>query len=394
MKKSHNFVLCSHLITGLVRARWTAKRCNCVHFACRKQEIQQELIVRLHSRDLGTNMAAKRSVSAFLRVVLWICAVMILAEEAVDAAAGNEKCVKWGNTFDVPLNTKNIVLDCTKPEDGRRVCCAAVNSSVARVSRGVGLDYSYQYWLNHRLPSLQQLPPQQPQQQSQQPSTQQQQVHHGKCEIRKQYFSSPLELYDIELSKQIENITNDDDRSKKFEALLNYVTSDEAHDKSVRWLNRVRAHMLQDPLPGQETQEDRDLLSYFLVTRTCGNGLVESWKEWIEPITIHARHPFGFSTCRNTQQYKWKTRTGRSDADYVLLQSGRALHEQTLHKQLTSSKGGSHRYAATSPPKNNKLNNKHFMLDAGTSTFDSSLFWFTCAYSQVRVDFCGEFLCA
>ena len=27
--------------------------------------------------------------------------------------------------------------------------------------------------------------------------------------------------------------------------------------------------------------------------------------------------------------------------------------------------------------------NKHYLLDAGTSTFDSSLSWFTCAYSQV-----------
>ena len=30
--------------------------------------------------------------------------------------------------------------------------------------------------------------------------------------------------------------------------------------------------------------------------------------------------------------------------------------------------------------------NSHFLLDAGTSTFDSSLAWFTCGYSQVCLD--------
>jgi hypothetical protein len=107
-------------------------------------------------------------------------------------------------------------------------------------------------------------------------------------------------------------------------------------------------------------------------------GEVETWKEWIEPITIHARHPFGMSTCRNTQKYSWKTRTGRSDSDYVLLQSGKALHDHTYPKHYSNTGGRKHKKSSL------QANNiKHFMLDAGTSTFDSSLFWFTCAYSQV-----------
>ena len=60
---------------------------------------------------------------------------------------------------------------------------------------------------------------------------------------------------------------------------------------------------------------------------------------------------------------------GRSDVDYVLLMSGKDLHRH---------KSGSIRN--TRPP-------KHFLLDAGTSTFDSSLYWFTWAFSQRRISF-------
>lgn len=56
-----------------------------------------------------------------------------------------------------------------------------------------------------------------------------------------------------------------------------------------------------------------------------------------------------------------------TNTDYVLLQSGRTQLNHT-----TFSNG------AVKPA-------KHFMLDAGTSSFETSLYWFTCAYLQVSV---------
>ena len=70
---------------------------------------------------------------------------------------------------------------------------------------------------------------------------------------------------------------------------------------------------------------------------------------------------------------------GRSDVDYVLLQSGAALHKQTHtanNKRIRPSNSVG-KSVQPLPP------NKHYLFDAGTSTFDSSLFWFTCAFSQV-----------
>ena len=50
----------------------------------------------------------------------------------------NEPCVRWGNTFDVPLGGKNLKQECKSPS-GAKVCCAAVDKSVS--VRGIGIGY-------------------------------------------------------------------------------------------------------------------------------------------------------------------------------------------------------------------------------------------------------------
>jgi hypothetical protein len=48
-----------------------------------------------------------------------------------------------------------------------------------------------------------------------------------------------------------------------------------------------------------------------------------------EPLTLHARHPLSFSVCKFTKQYfHHSQRTGRSNVDYVLLQSGHNLERR------------------------------------------------------------------
>ena len=166
-----------------------------------------------------------------------------------------------------------------------------------------------------------------------------------------------------------------DVHNTRLDALLGYVTSAETTANSTRWLERVRAHMrAPDPVTG--TADDYEYLSRFEVTRRCSNGDTVVWQEWIEPVTITARHPFGFSSCRTasaahqtTATGKGTPRVGRSNVDYVLLQSGRHLHDA----QSPAGPGGRGRRRASGAGAT-----KHVLLDAGTSTFDSSLYWFTC----------------
>lgn len=61
---------------------------------------------------------------------------------------------------------------------------------------------------------------------------------------------------------------------------------------------RVKDHMASESIP-PELPEDRNFLSRFVVTKACddSNGGVqtEAWEEWIEPISIHFRHPFSLN---------------------------------------------------------------------------------------------------
>ena len=199
------------------------------------------------------------------------------------------------------------------------------------------------------------------------------------CEIIKSYVPSPLELRDYEKAKQIDSM-DINNREAKFNALLDYALSDEMITNSTKWLNRVTVHMSSYDSP-QITNDDMEFLSRFHVTRKCGSEITE-WDEWIEPLTITARHPFGFGRCKNTQQYFKKDvpKAGRSNVDYVLLQSGRSLYNasSTNSGRRVKSKQQGERMAVT---------NKHIFLDAGTSMFDSSLRWFLCGYSQRNVSF-------
>lgn len=180
---------------------------------------------------------------------------------------------------------------------------------------------------------------------------------------------------------EIERAFSADEVESRLDLLLSYVTLDETINNSTRWLQRVKEHS-QSEHAAEFSPDDAEFLSRFEYTRVCG-AEVETWTEWIEPITITARHPFGFGKCRNTGKHftRGKPRAGRSDVDYVLLQSGAALYNQThtpSGRRILGSSGAVGRHRASGGG-----GNKHYLLDAGTSTFDSSLFWFTCGYSQV-----------
>lgn len=292
-------------------------------------------------------------------VTVWWCVV-----------SAQKNCVKWGNTFDVSLESGNVIRNCELP-DKRKICCAAVDNTT--VTRGVGASYIPLDRAGDAGSSS-----------SKGRST---------CTVQKKYVSSPQELRELAEADRIERIPGDKDLyviEDRFHALMKYVTSEGYIRNSTMWLERVKVHMSGVGEVGVDSPIDREYLSRFEFTRTCspvggsGEASVTTWTEWIEPIGITARHPFGFGKCRQAPAYynaggahntdgKNKPRVGRSDVDYVLLQSGASLHKQTH-----TAAGKRMRTTGKPAPQN-----KHYLFDAGTSTFDSSLFWFTCAFSQV-----------
>ena len=46
-----------------------------------------------------------------------------------------------------------------------------------------------------------------------------------------------------------------------------------------------------------KSDADKLYLSRFHMKATCDDGHIEEWDEFIEPLTIHTRHPFGFEQC-------------------------------------------------------------------------------------------------
>jgi hypothetical protein len=294
-----------------------------------------------------------RAEQAWLKCLLFfsvLCGFVITSQKP---------CVKWGNTFDVSLESKNVHRLCISNE--KPICCAAIanDTSPESETRGVGLSFVPSTFLSPKYAR------------NKDPKV--------SCVINKKYVSSPLELRDLEMAKAIDNNFKLDELDNRLTALLSYVTSTETITNSTRWLERVRLHMMSEKAP-KFSLDDSEFLSRFVYSRDCG-GEVDEWTEWIEPISITARHPFGFSKCKNTGKYftKDKPRVGRSDVDYVLLQSGHSLYNQThtaSGRRIGSTMGGK-------SSRKNGRSAKHYLLDAGTSTFDSSLFWFTCGYSQV-----------
>jgi hypothetical protein len=156
------------------------------------------------------------------------------------------------------------------------------------------------------------------------------------------------------------------------------------------------------------------VLSKFIVTRRClrpDSGhheteteavdvVVDEWVEFIEPLTLHARHPMALASCQHIPAVRRAFPAGGvpiMDVDYLLLQSSSDLYRPRPGHFPNSSGDirGNHRgsrgvrdYSLSSfseSPVMGGKRNQHLLIDAGSSTFDSSLAWFTCAYSQVRL---------
>jgi hypothetical protein len=195
------------------------------------------------------------------------------------------------------------------------------------------------------------------------------------CVIKRTYIPSPYETKHIEFAASVAKMS-DKDADK---ALVDFLVSDAEIDAANIWLARVKYRMMNR---GQYTEvsnnDDFKYMSRFTVSKRCPHSRQDAeWDEWIEPLTIHARYPYavgcGRSDIFDIQKKKsnYPGARGIMHVDHILTLSGDAFSNHTNSRSLVHN--GQRHGGVT----------KRIFFDAGTSTFDSSLKWFTCAYSQV-----------
>ena len=195
------------------------------------------------------------------------------------------------------------------------------------------------------------------------------------CVITRTYIPSPYETMHIEFAASLAKMS-DKDADK---ALVDFLVSDVEMDAANIWLARVKYRMMNR---GQYTEVSNDddfkYMSRFSISKRCPHSRQDAdWDEWIEPLTIHARYPYGVGCGRSDifdiqkKKSNYPGARGIIHVDHILTLSGDAFSNHTNSRSLVHN---GQRYGGVT---------KRMFFDAGTSIFDSSLKWFTCAYSQV-----------
>jgi hypothetical protein len=299
----------------------------------------------------------------------------------------NVYSIDWGQLFIGPT-TSNVIMDCDW--NGHPICCAAVQSKDGKENckgyltpqerdvegRGVGYGLTH---FDHHNRSNSDL--------SKTTYNIQHPKHLFNCTKIKKYIPSPYELRHLAKAKEIQL---EPDLWKRKVLIATFMSSVEEVNASVIWLKRVNIHGQNDLIP-IITDDDYEYLSRFEITLQChqphsqhrqhhntvSNKIEnETWLEWIEPLSVHGRHPFSITkNCNMDEYYKDLpsniTREAVQNSDYVLVQSPLSQYNNSLlnHGYRTGKK------------------TNHYLFDAGSSFFSSSLYWFTCAYSQRFMSF-------
>ena len=286
--------------------------------------------------------------------------VMLFALLVILASSLRSYSFEWGKSFDGLVQTENIKFDCTF--NGYPTCCAllppADNAKASKESNNMSCKSS-------------------------DPTA-------GACTVTKKYHPSQYEQTHLTKAYKLDKISN---YKKRRKALVSFINSDV--DASNNWLDRVKEHMTSANVPNA-SKKDFHYLSRFEVTKSCTGKYAshsKKWIEWIEPLTVHARHPFSMQLCKpavysGKSKQMMKFKSSIVGMDYVLIKSGDDLRREN---SLSSRNKSTSIYSSSDNRStlNARTTNRNFLFDAGTSTFESSLLWFLCAYLQVkRTDFC------
>ena len=195
------------------------------------------------------------------------------------------------------------------------------------------------------------------------------------CPHTREYIPSQYELEHINKAKEFSDI---EDVNVRYYKILDYAFSPEQVEHSRNWLKRVNAHM-NSSIDAPYHEHDEIYLSRFIDTHVCHNKTFVR-TEWIEPLTVHSRHPFAWchsqciyprrkGYCNNLTTFEKETHIVNSD--YIIVASSSANN----NTEVINDKPHQSKY------------DKKFLFDAGSSTFNSGLFWFLCVYAQKHIPF-------
>jgi hypothetical protein len=212
---------------------------------------------------------------------------------------------EWAKVF-AGINSKTVPMSCQFQD--KPLCCSALED-VAPESKEHGLPTTILSNLERR----------------------------GPCVTKKEYFASPYETRHLLKAQEIAQVQNFNERHG---LILDFITSAEEVSGAQKWLKRVKVHMsmkhdnsggdanangLDDEIHERKHvrwqrwhdqskhehgrrrrrasggdmksnphhPDDEEYMSKFVVTTTCEGGHSSHWVEWIEPLSVHARHPFG-----------------------------------------------------------------------------------------------------
>ena len=208
--------------------------------------------------------------------------------------------VEFAPIFNASINSKTVQMDCKYLN--KDICCSALEEEPLRESPDLGVSMEM-------ISKIQQT---------------------GSCVTTKEYVPSPYETRHLLKAKEISQFRH----QKRLNATLDFMFRPEEIEASQRWLERVKVRMKPrggsrrrkdashrggDHLHGQVADrgkrslgevldqvmhhpvhpDDDEYMSKFIVNKTCrgveqsGEVSSKQWVEWIEPLSVHARHPYG-----------------------------------------------------------------------------------------------------
>ena len=236
-----------------------------------------------------------------------------------------------------------MIRDCVLPQNGAKICCYALNTSTTYMQdvhsqayeRGLGFQKRNAADVIGG-------------------GEEDMSITRTGCVVSHVYHPSSFENAQLDLAYSIQNISS---FSERYRALRRAITGKKMILKSTIWTKKVQELMTTMSFSSDHSDVDETYLSRFHMKATCDDGFTDEWDEYIEPLTINARHPFGYRQCPRKFWDTEKTElVGMTNVDYVLLQSG--LDLQRRRKYVNKKEQGYGR---------------NFMLDAGINCSQISL---------------------
>ena len=214
--------------------------------------------------------------------------------------------------------------------------------------------------------------------------------HHHKSELRRgnlprmcheesNYIPSSYEIDQLHTAAEIGGIQDEKMAHLKF---IEFITSEVQLNNSFLWLTRVmeRQRYPYETPTTEQMEIDVKYLSRFNRSLVCDGDVVESWVDWIEPISVHGRHPYSLLTCLHKRK-----------PPLIDINEFRSNHSQYFTGMLNVTGIQNTDYILVHTPYINTMkyfpNRNNFLLDAGTSAYSSSLVWLNCIYMQHNISF-------